>query len=102
MRQRIAVYLPLGGPLAGDMADPVAGQLGQGPGGGVGPQQREVLVARVAQYGAALDDVRVLAHRVVQGDVQGMDTVAELQDEFGGARCRFEDPVSGGLPFEGT
>lgn len=97
VRQRVATQLALGGPLARDMAEPVVPQRRQGPGGRVGAQQGDRFLARVADDGPALDDVRVLVHPVVERHLQGVAAVAEGQRQL--ARL---DVVAGRLPLEGA
>lgn len=79
------------------MAEPVVPLRRQGPGGGVGAQQGDGLVAVVADDGPALDDVRVLAHPVVERHPQRVAAVAERQGQIA-----LVDLVTGRLPFEGA
>lgn len=95
--QSVAVEPALGGPLARDMAEPVVPQRRQGPRRRVGAQQGDRLVALVAYDRPALDDVRVLAHPVVELHPQGVEAVAEREGQLALVHV-----VAGGLPLEGT
>ncbi len=72
----------LGGPLPADLAEPVAGQPGQYPGGRVRPDDRDRLVAVVADHEVAFDHVAAGGQPIMRSYGEGVVPVGELDHEL--------------------
>lgn len=97
--QSVALELELAVPAADQMAEPVVGQRGCGPGGRVQPVdgdrvRRTVRGPRVGQFRPAFDDVRAGPDAVAEFGPQGAVPVIEEQPEFPAV-----DAVAGEAPL---